>query len=84
MGTFDTTCCRVIDSLLLFAYVGPGNDRAPDQVIEGSSGGRGAGQLPFAASTIWVNVPASRTARSARILRSISMFAVLRPFTNLL
>ena len=39
-------------------------------------------QAPLASSTIRPNVAASRTARSARILRSISTSAFLRPWMN--
>ena len=47
-----------------------------------SVGRSGPGQAPLAASTIRPNVALSRTARSARILRSISISARLRPLMN--
>ena len=55
--------------------------------VEGSASGGvlgrdGRGQAPLASSAIRPNVTASRTARSARILRSISMSAFFWPATN--
>ena len=41
-----------------------------------------SGQAPLASSAMRPNVPASRMARSARILRSISTWAFLRPLMN--
>ena len=56
----------------------------PSTIVDGRGFGRGlpGDQAPFAASTIFVKVPASRTATSASVLRSSSISAFFRPATN--
>ena len=77
-------------------HVGPGvlvagrritNPRSSCDVEGSSKGSREArtgrgGQAPLASSTMRPKVAASRTARSARIFRSISISAFLRPAMN--
>ena len=57
-------------------------NQKPSTIHVGRGFGWLPGQAPFTASTIFVNVAASRTATSASVLRSSSISAFFRPATN--